>query len=458
MTGTVQRGLGGAAGFGETALDRSDDGAFQIDARTVFAGGLNVFGQLYSGDDIWVGTNGVLSFGTGYQAVPAFGGYDQTLDLIAPFWADVDTRLNGEGVESGVVWVDMAGSVLTVTWQDVGRFRRDTTPSNLFQLQLIDQGGGDFDIRFTYEVIDWTHSTHESEHGAQMILSSARLPVGFSEPGDPMTLDTRAGNTGAEGSWLFQMRGGQVPGLAPVNGQALAGGTAADTLEGGAADDILRGFDGADVLRGMGADDWLFGGDGADTLNAGSGDDHVVGGATQADLRDVVYGGAGDDAVDGGYGNDLIYGGEGQDTLEGGFGVDELIGQQGDDQLSGGAWSDLIYGGEGNDFLNGGFGYDRLNGGAGADRFFHLGIFDHGSDWVQDYSSAEGDVLVWGQGLTSVTNFQVNFADTAGAGQAGVSEAFVIWKPTGQIIWALVDGAAQTDINLMMAGQVYDLL
>jgi hypothetical protein len=42
MAGSVIRGLGGALGFGETALPRSDDGAFQIDARTVFAGGLNM--------------------------------------------------------------------------------------------------------------------------------------------------------------------------------------------------------------------------------------------------------------------------------------------------------------------------------------------------------------------------------------------------------------------------------
>ena len=172
----------------------------------------------------------------------------------------------------------------------------------------------------------------------------------------------------------------------------------------------------------------------------------------------MIYGGAGDDDLDGGYGNDLIYGGEGNDTLEGGFGVDMLIGQQGDDRLSGAAWSDEIFGGEGADFLNGGFGFDRLNGGAGADRFFHLGIADHGSDWVQDYTSAEGDVLVWGQGATNPANFQINLADTAGAGATGVAEAFVIYKPTGQILWALVDGAAQSEINLMMAGVVYDLL
>ncbi|WP_375173917.1 nidogen-like domain-containing protein [Pseudooceanicola sp.] len=458
MTGSVTGGLGGPLGYGETALPRSDDGSFRIDARTIFSGGLNVFGHVYSGDEIWIGINGLISFGTGYGAVPSATGLDPMVDVIAPFWADVDTRLVGEGPESGDIWVDMAGSVLSVTWQDVGRFRRDNDGTNLFQIQMIDRGSGDFDIRFSYERIDWVTSTHEEEHGAQMVLSSARLPTPWVEGGATADLAMRPGNTGAEGSWLFEMRGGALPGLDLING-VVAGGTAGnDTLTGGAADDILRGGDGADILRGEAGADWLFGGDGQDTLNAASGDDHVMGGEGPGDLRDVVYGGTGHDDVDAGYGNDLVYGGAGNDTLEGGFGVDELIGQSGDDQISGGAWSDLIFGGDGMDFLNGGFGYDRLNGGSGADRFFHLGIPDHGSDWIQDYDAAEGDVLVWGQAVTSPANFQINWADTPTAGANGVAEAFVIYVPTGQILWALVDGAAQTEINLMMSGMVHDLM
>ena len=54
--------------------------------------------------------------------------------------------------------------------------------------------------------------------------------------------------------------------------------------------------------------------------------------------------------------------------------------------------------------------------------------------------------------------FQVNFSATQGAGQSGVQEAFVIYRPTGQILWALVDGGAQSSINLQIGGQVFDLL
>ncbi len=239
---------------------------------------------------------------------------------------------------------------------------------------------------------------------------------------------------------------------------SITGSQAADILGGSDGRDLIEGRGGDDILRGFGGNDTLRGGEGADTLNGGDGDDLLVGGDTTSDLRDVIFGGAGNDSVDAGHGNDLVYGGDGNDTVEGGFGVDTIEGQAGDDVLTGSAFSDLVFGGDGSDFINGGFGSDRVNGGAGADRFFHLGIADHGSDWVQDYRAAEGDVLVWGGGAATRAQFQVNTTETAGAGAAGVDEAFVIYRPTGQILWALVDGDAQSSINLQVGGQVFDLL
>ncbi|MHC9237087.1 calcium-binding protein [Pseudooceanicola sp. 502str34] len=237
----------------------------------------------------------------------------------------------------------------------------------------------------------------------------------------------------------------------------------ADVIEGTIGPDILNGFDGHDRLLGGDENDTLNGGDGSDTLNGGDGDDVIIGGNSEADLRDIIYAGAGDDTVDGGYGNDLIYGMEGDDSITGGFGADELYGQDGNDIISGSALSDLIFGGAGDDFLNGGFGSDRLSGGAGADKFYHAGTEGHGSDWVQDYSAAEGDVLVFGDVSANQSQFQVNFAHAEAAsgersGDDAVMEAFVIYRPTGQIIWALVDGEAEAQINLLAGGEVFDLL
>jgi Ca2+-binding RTX toxin-like protein len=179
--------------------------------------------------------------------------------------------------------------------------------------------------------------------------------------------------------------------------------------------------------------------------------------------HDFLYGGSGNDHLEGNAGNDLLYGLDGDDTLIGDFGADSLIGQNGDDILSGGALSDVLFGNAGDDFLNGGFGHDRINGGSGADKFFHLGIAGHGSDWLQDYQASEGDVLFFGNAVASADDFQVNFSHTESAsgeraGDDMIEEAFVIYKPTDQIIWALVDGAGQDQIDLQIGGEVFDLL
>ncbi|WP_052249760.1 calcium-binding protein [Tateyamaria sp. ANG-S1] len=228
-------------------------------------------------------------------------------------------------------------------------------------------------------------------------------------------------------------------------------------LTGTSGDDELVGDSAADRLDGLAGDDTLNGGDGADTLIGGAGNDSITGGTSTDDLRDIVFGGAGDDTIDGGYGNDELRGDAGNDSIAGGFGADTVIGGAGDDTLTGSAFGDLIFGSDGFDFINGGFGSDRVNGGADGDRFFHLGIADHGSDWIQDYNAAEGDVLVYGGNATR-DQFQVNVTNTANAGADDVDEAFVIYRPTGQILWALVDGDGQSEINIRIGGQEFDLL
>ncbi|MEQ9696035.1 hypothetical protein [Shimia sp. SDUM112013] len=243
----------------------------------------------------------------------------------------------------------------------------------------------------------------------------------------------------------------------------LRGGQGDERFIGMGGNDTIFGNGGDDVLDGGADNDSLLGGDGADTIVGGDGNDTIRGGESENDLRDVVYAGNGNDDIEGGYGNDELRGDDGHDTIEGGFGADTVIGGSGNDILTGSAWSDVILGGAGDDFVNGGWGHDRVNGGSGADRFFHIGIRDHGSDWIQDYDAAGGDVLVFGIGAATESQFQINTTHTSSpagerSGDDNIEEAFVIYRPTGQIMWALVDGAGQDSINLMIAGQVFDLM
>ncbi|UWQ18465.1 calcium-binding protein [Jannaschia sp. M317] len=220
----------------------------------------------------------------------------------------------------------------------------------------------------------------------------------------------------------------------------IIGNNQANRLLGGPLGDRIEGLNGPDTLNGFG------------------GDDTILGGRNEQDRGDLIFGGDGNDSIDGGHGNDRIFGQAGNDTLIGGFGADQLQGQEGDDQISGGALGDEIFGGDGMDFINGGFGFDRVNGGNGADSFYHLGVRNHGSDWIQDFDSEEGDKLVFGNAAVRASDFQVNYATTAGAGAAGAQEAFVIYRPDGRIIWALVDGGAERSIDIQIGGQTFDLL
>lgn len=144
---------------------------------------------------------------------------------------------------------------------------------------------------------------------------------------------------------------------------------------------------------------------------------------------------------------DLLFGGRMGDSHAAGAGDDTIGGQGGPDTLEGGA---------GSDFLNGGWGHDSLSGGPGADRFFHAGHPGHGSDWIDDFDFAEGDRLVFG-GAAEADQFQVNFALSPGRGSDAVDEAFVIWRPTGQILFAVPDGAIQEELILVIAGSEVDL-
>lgn len=219
--------------------------------------------------------------------------------------------------------------------------------------------------------------------------------------------------------------------------------------------DLDEALDRLEDQRAEASDSFVFGAE-DDVFDAGAGNDTVSGGAGNDTLSgggegDVLMGMNGDDMLSGDAGNDVVIGGAGDDMIFGGTGADRLVGQSGNDTLTGNALSDTLLGGDGDDVLNGGYGFDELRGGAGADRFFHEGVAGHGSDFIADYAGDDGDLLVYG-GVANAGDFRLTYADS-GAGDAGVEEAFITHMPSGQVLWALVDGAAQDEINLQIAGQ-----
>ncbi|MCV6825653.1 MULTISPECIES: calcium-binding protein [Halocynthiibacter] len=241
----------------------------------------------------------------------------------------------------------------------------------------------------------------------------------------------------------------------------LYGSNAADWLYGGAGNDTLIGSLGNDTLDGGLGNDAIYGGDGNDVLIGRDGNDYFEAGLSEMDGDDILYLGEGDDIAYGGYGNDEFHGGGGSDKMYGWHGNDLLIGHGGNDVMTGEGGMDHMDGGDGDDFFNGGWAHDTMRGGDGADVFYHAGVEGHASDWIADYDADEGDILYFGSGITE-NDFQINYTNTPeGDGYSGddnIMESFIIYRPTGQIIFALVDGAGADSVFGVINGTTYDLL
>ncbi|HND52199.1 MAG TPA: hypothetical protein PLV92_07375, partial [Pirellulaceae bacterium] len=152
--------------------------------------------------------------------------------------------------------------------------------------------------------------------------------------------------------------------------QLIVGGkTTNDSLTGTPLTDLIFGQGGNDWVDALDSGDVVFGGAGDDTLQGNLGADRLIGGSG----NDQILGGAGDDSLFGGTGRDSIWGGTENDWLFGGVDDDALFGDAGADVLLGETGADSLSGGGEADTLNGGVGIDSIGGDAGADRIEIVG-------------------------------------------------------------------------------------
>jgi hypothetical protein len=95
--------------------------------------------------------------------------------MIAPFWADVDTR-TGPVVTYGYGTVD-GHTAFGVNWLGVGCYNENTSVANYFQVLLInrsDVGPNDFDIEFNYGPITWDSGQASGGNGQCLGGTAAR--------------------------------------------------------------------------------------------------------------------------------------------------------------------------------------------------------------------------------------------------------------------------------------------
>lgn len=136
------------------------------------------YGTIY--DSLYINNNGNISFTTPYNTFTAFTFPDPSFNMIAPFWADVDTR----STNGGNVWYKLNPHSLVIVWDHVGYFSMMEDKLNTFQLIISD--GQDTlvpagnNVSFCYGDMQWT--TGSASGGIN----------GFS--GSPATVGVNIGN------------------------------------------------------------------------------------------------------------------------------------------------------------------------------------------------------------------------------------------------------------------------
>lgn len=165
--------IGGGIGSTPTGYLQNDDGSF---GSFPLGFSLNYFGQTYN--SFYINNNGNISFGNGVNAyTPNSLTTESLAPMIAPYWADVDTR----GTGTVAVRTDIPNQVI-VTWDNVGYYSQHTDKTASFQLVLRspdysippDEGN----IGFFYKNVDW--ETGDASGGING-FGGTQAAVGFSD-------------------------------------------------------------------------------------------------------------------------------------------------------------------------------------------------------------------------------------------------------------------------------------
>ena len=249
------------AGFSSSSLPADDDNS-SLSVSIGFT--INLFGT--NRNSCRVNNNGNITFNSPLDDYTPNPLRDLGFPIIAPFWADVDTRgelSNATTYGSGTINGRLA---FGVNWIDVGYFFLKDDKLNSFQMVLIersDTGSGNFDIEFNYARILWETGDH-LDSGGESGLGGIPARAGISNGStrtvellysgqslkqldyDPYTaipniqtgLIFRSRRSNIPGRFIFQVRSGEISGALNVSAgpdQTLANSATTATLLGSAS-------------------------------------------------------------------------------------------------------------------------------------------------------------------------------------------------------------------------------
>lgn len=193
------------AGWDLLEIPANDDGSSEL-VSLPFT--INFLGNEYS--TLYVNNNGNVTFNSPMDTYTPFGLTGETgIPIIAPFFADVDTR--GEDSQLVTYGASPDGNQFVVNWVDVGYFAAHSDKLISAQLVLTERSGGafeegDFDITFNYGSIGW--ETGDASGGSG----------GFG--GTPVRAGYSLG-TGVEGTFFEIAGSGQTGALTDGGDRAL---------------------------------------------------------------------------------------------------------------------------------------------------------------------------------------------------------------------------------------------
>lgn len=219
------------AGCGTFTLFANDD---ESTGQVTLPFTANFFGAEHT--TVYVNNNGNVTFNTSLAAFTPFDLTSTSSVIIAPYFADVDTRGGGAAVTYGEVTFG-GRPALCVDWDGVGYYDSNSDKLNRFQLLLVDRsdaGPGDFDIIFNYDQIQWETGDFSGGTGG---LGGSSARVGYSNgvdtslelPGSAINgafLDGSASglihnsrNSTIAGRYIFAVRNGVAPTGGSISGQ-----------------------------------------------------------------------------------------------------------------------------------------------------------------------------------------------------------------------------------------------
>jgi hypothetical protein len=165
-------------GFDTVAMSRGDDHTYPqyVGSAAVVNLGfpIRLFNKTYTA--CYVNNNGNITFEAPLFVYTPESLIKKQAIMIAPFWADVDSRNSDSNVtrfSSQPTPLD-GHPAFGVTWRNVGYFSQHVEKLNTFQLLLIERGDrnpGDFDIEFNYNQIEW--ETGDASGGSSGLGGSA---------------------------------------------------------------------------------------------------------------------------------------------------------------------------------------------------------------------------------------------------------------------------------------------